>query len=79
MIVVVAIPTVACFGYYSLDGLGEDQGVWGLAVILAYPTALIGFIGLAMALLSPRSSRLRYGLWMLCILVPVIFLLWVRA
>ncbi len=79
VIVVLAIPAVACFGYYALEDAGEAQSAWGPAVILAYPMALIGFIGLAMALLSPSSSRLKYGLWTLCILVPALFFLWVRA
>jgi len=78
LIVVVALPAVTCFGYYSLNYLGEDEAIWALPVMMAYPVALIGMVGLFRALFSPGRSRLALLLWALCIIVPIAILLWVR-
>jgi hypothetical protein len=78
LVIVVTLPTVTCFGYYSLDYLGEDKAIWALPVMMAYPVALIGIVGLFRALRLPVCSRLKLSLWALCIIVPVIILLWVR-
>ena len=77
--VAVAVPTIACFGYYSLESLGDDKGPWTLPVILAYPMALIGLIALAAQLLSPSRSKLVLWLSALCIVMPILFLFLVRA
>jgi len=79
IIIIVAIPTIACSGYYSLQHLGEKESVWTTPTLLAYPIALIGIIGLATALSSPQSSRLKIGLWTLCLAIPIAFLLLVRT
>ena len=79
LVVAVALPTVTCFGYYSLEFLGEDKGIWALPVIMAYPVALIGLVGLFRAFLSSGRTRLSLSLWALCIIVPITLLLWVRA
>jgi hypothetical protein len=46
LVVVMMLPTVTCFGYYSLEYLGEDKATWALPVMMAYPVALIGMVGL---------------------------------
>ena len=35
--VVVAVPGMACFSYYSLAYLGDEHASWSLPVLLAYP------------------------------------------
>ena len=77
LVVVVALPTFACFGYYSLELLGEEKGIWAALVILAYPVFIIGFVGLFRAFLSSERTKLELSLWMLCIIVPIAVLLWV--
>ena len=69
LIIIVALPTIACFSYYSLNDQnnfgfnGGDSSFWATAVILAYPTALIGLIGLVMTPYSPQKATLKYWLW----------------
>ena len=79
VVVAVAIPTMACFGYYSLERLGEGLEGWAVPVVLAYPAALIGLVGFVMAWNSPRRSIPKLALCALCIVVPILFLLWVRS
>jgi hypothetical protein len=78
LVVVVALPTVTCFGYYSLEYLGDDEAIWGLPVMLAYPVALIGMVGLFRTFRSSRRSSRALLLWTLCIIVPGALLLWLR-
>lgn len=78
LVVVMMLPTVTCFGYYSLEYLGEDKATWALPVMMAYPVALIGMVGLFRALHSSRRSRLAVLLWTLCIIVAIAILVWVR-
>ncbi|MEH6626367.1 MAG: hypothetical protein V7739_07980 [Motiliproteus sp.] len=77
--IAVALPTVACFGFYSVDYLDEKNSALILPTILAYPVALIGLIGLARALLSPPPSRNNIVMWALVILIPITFILFVRS
>ena len=85
LIIAVAIPTIACFAYYSLDELNdtdmlrEENSFWHSAIILAYPTSLIGLIGLVMTYYSPRKSIMKYSIWIACMLLPIVFLLFVSA
>jgi hypothetical protein len=78
LVIVLALPTVTCFGYYSLEYLDEDEAIWALPVMIAYPVALIGMVGLFRVLRSQGRSRLALSLWTLCVIVPVMFLLWIR-
>ena len=77
--VVIAVPTMACFGYYTLDGLDPDRSGWAIPAVLAYPLMLVGVVGLATSLRSARPSRSRLALWGLCVLAPLALLLWLRA
>ncbi|MEH6467336.1 MAG: hypothetical protein V7722_06860 [Porticoccus sp.] len=85
LIIAVAIPTIACFAYYFLDELNsndmfrEKNSSQISAVILAYPTSLIGLIGLVMTHYSPKKSLMKYSTWGACMLFPIVFLLFVRA
>jgi len=75
----VALPTIACFGYYTHDSFGDKNGLWSLFAAFAYPMILIGFIGLIMTLNSAHKSILKCWLWILCILVPTVFLISIRT
>jgi hypothetical protein len=77
--VVVAVPTMACFGYYSLETHGDARGYWTLPVVLAYPAALMGLIAFVAALTSRRRSRGKLWLSALCFIVPSVFLLLLRS
>lgn len=78
LLAAVAVPGVACFGYYSLEDLGESARRFSTLIILAYPLALIGLLALvASAVAHPRSPR---RLWAsaLCFVLPTLLLLVLR-
>ena len=76
--VMLALPTLACFGYYTLDALPAERSTWAIAAVLAYPSVLIGTIGLVSALRrQPRSNR-SVALWTMCAAVPLGLLTWLR-
>ena len=77
--VMLLVPTLACFGYYTLDGLEPSRSAWAIPAVLAYPTALVGLLGLVSTLRTPRPSRTRFVLWSLCLVIPVALLLWLRS
>jgi hypothetical protein len=82
LIIAVALPTIACFAYYSLDEtnmLIGNNSFWHSVVILAYPTSLLGLTGLVMTHYSPKKSCMKYSAWGACMLLPIVFLLFVRA
>ncbi|HEB27521.1 hypothetical protein LCGC14_3103390 [marine sediment metagenome] len=85
LVIAVALPTIACFAYYSLDELnstgqlGVENRFWTPAIILSYPASLIGLMGLVTTHYSPQKSIMKYCLWSICILIPMVFLLLVRA
>jgi hypothetical protein len=77
-IVVVAIPSIACFGYYTLQDMDGSAGRWAPLAILAYPLALIGFVWMMTTCLSAQRTRFRLWASGLCFGVPAIFLLLVH-
>lgn len=79
LVIIVALPTVSCFGYYTLDYIDTSKGWLVLLVIAAYPTALIGVVGFFMSVTSSGRNRFATLLWAICVLVPVIFIGFIRA
>ena len=77
--VVVLVPTMACFAYYTLDALDPGRSAWAIPAVLAYPTALIGLIGVVSTLRATQPTRTRIVLWSLCLTAPVVLLLWLRS
>jgi hypothetical protein len=77
--VVIMVPTLACFGYYTLDALDDSRSAWVVPAVLAYPAALIGLIGLVSTLRDASATRTRLALWALCLAAPVVLLLWLRS
>ena len=70
---------MACFGLYSLDRSGNNSSAWSSLVILAYPLAIIGLVGVAAVLTSPKRSTPLLWLSAACVVVSVVFLLFVRG
>lgn len=77
--VMLLVPTMACFGYYTLDGLDPSRSAWAIPAVLAYPTAVVGLLGLVSTLRMPHATRTRWVLWLLCLVVPVVLLVWLRG
>jgi hypothetical protein len=78
VVVAVAIPSIACFGYYTLEDLGETGHRWATLVILAYPTALVGLVWLVATCASVHRTGVRVAASALCFAIPASFLLLVR-
>ena len=76
--VAVAVPSIACFGFYTLNVVGEVGKRWPTLVILAYPVALVGLISLVITSFSAQRTRLRVLVSAICFAVPALFLLLVR-
>ena len=76
--VMLATPTMACFGYYAAEGLPESQSALVLPVMLSYPLALVGLIGVAACLLGGQRSGARLWLSGLSFVLPTAFVLFVR-
>ncbi len=77
--VMLLVPTMACFGYYTLEGLDPARSAWAVPAVLSYPTALVGLLGLVSTLRAPQPTRVRLLLWSLCLMLPVALLLWLRS
>jgi hypothetical protein len=77
--VVVAIPAIPCFAYYSLAYVEDAQGPMKMLVVLCGPLALIGGSGLIWGLLQPGRSKLLLWLAGITLLLPVVLLLWIRT
>ena len=72
--VVLALPLVACFGYYTAERLGNASTVITLAAVLAAPLALIGLAStVAEVHRRPRRGALLAGSLAAC-LAPALFL-----
>jgi len=76
--IAVALPTVACVGWYSLDDLRPEHSAWAVPVVLAYPLLLIGATGLVMQWASPQEKRSTWllGLSAAFVVLPAL-LLWI--
>jgi len=78
VLVIVGTPTVACFGYYSLENLGDVHAALASIVVLAYPTAFLGLVWLLATLSSGRRSGSRLWLAALCLALPTLLLVAIR-
>ncbi|MCV6611821.1 MAG: hypothetical protein OIF55_13685 [Amphritea sp.] len=70
LIIMVLLPIVMCFGYYSLGRLSEASFGLSLVAVLSLPLCLLGLGGLALK----KSYR---ALWISCIVVALAGLVWV--
>jgi hypothetical protein len=78
--IAIALPTVACVGWYGLDDLGPEHSAWAVPVVLAYPLLLIGVAGGVMQWASPqRRSKWLIGLSAACVVLPALLLWAVRS
>ncbi len=73
--VVIAVPGISCFGFYTLDAAGEVGKRWPTLVILAYPLALVGLVSLVATYFSAQRTTLRLLVSTICFIVPALFLL----
>jgi hypothetical protein len=74
--IALALPTLACTGWYAAEDLGPDHAGWAVPVALAYPLLLIGVAGGVMQWASPRRSAWVLAACGACALLPAL-LLWI--
>jgi len=72
--IVLAVPTMVCFAYYTLEHLGDEHRGLTVPVALAFPLALIGLVSTVSIVLNGRRTNTRLALSLLCLIVPLVFL-----
>lgn len=75
LLAVVAVPGIACFGYYRLEDHGAASGVMSVLIVLAYPLALIGMGCLAVTGFAAQRNRTKIWVSAACATAPIVFLL----
>jgi len=78
LIIIIALPTVSCSGFYSIDYLGVEHNSYIVPVILSYPVALLGFVGVVRSLYFVETSKVKLLFWCLCIIIPAMIHLVIR-
>jgi hypothetical protein len=76
--IVLAMPGIACFAWYSLDHVGGTNMIVRVLVALAYPTALIATTLLVLTASSPKRSIWRVGACALVSAVAIIVIILAR-
>jgi hypothetical protein len=75
---IILLPGIGCFEYYTGQALGGAVNGWHWLVLLAYPLALVALVGLVWSgVQQPRSVR-RIWVFGTAFLLLVIFLLVLR-
>jgi hypothetical protein len=73
--IVVSLPLLACFGYYTVERLGDAGVALTIAAMLAGPLALLGGAGmLTLASRRPRPRAL-FAAAALAFIAPALFLM----
>jgi hypothetical protein len=57
VMIVIAVPGIACFGWYSMESAGSTNALVQTIVIIAYPAALISLTFLVLAFISVKRNR----------------------
>ncbi|CAD6873015.1 hypothetical protein [Methylomonas fluvii] len=75
---ILALPGLGCFSYYTLEEAGPNTALPALAITIAYPTLLISLTTLIMLRISKKPSR--PGAWLAgsCLIISVAILLIAR-
>lgn len=75
---IVALPSLGCFSYYTFEGNDVDNPLAALAMLLSYPVLLISLATIISLRYSKRPHPI--GLWLvgICLVVSSAILLWAR-
>jgi uncharacterized membrane protein YhaH (DUF805 family) len=79
IVLVVAIPSISCFGWYSQEAAGSGSALVQAIVITAYPAALISLALLVLTLSSAQRSRSRAWSSGLCLVLALAVVLFARS
>lgn len=72
--VILAIPTMACTAYYTLERLGDANTHLTAPVALAFPLLLIGLVSTVSVVMNGKRTNARLAASLLCLIVPLLFL-----
>ncbi|WP_446808603.1 hypothetical protein ACH50O_15125 [Methylomonas sp. 2BW1-5-20] len=75
---IVALPSLGCFSYYTAEDADPSTTLPALAILLAYPALLISLAAIIALRVSKKTSRL--GSWLAgsCLIVSAAILLIAR-
>lgn len=75
---IVAVPSLGCFSYYTIEGSDVDNPLAALAMLLSYPVLLISLATIISLNYSKRPYPL--GLWLAGtgLIISSAILLWAR-
>ena len=57
VLLTIAVPGIACHGYYAYEAAAGSSAFWRAMIVLAYPALLIGLVWGVMALCSAKRGR----------------------
>lgn len=75
---IVALPSLGCFSYYTLEDAESNTALPASVILLAYPVLLISLASIIAMRVSKRPRRLGSWLAGTCLLVSVAILLIAR-
>jgi ACR3 family arsenite efflux pump ArsB len=77
-ILVILVPGIACFGWYSTESVADANAATLTLVIVAYPVVLIALTFLVLTLASARRSRFKLWASAVSLLLAIVVLFIVR-
>ncbi len=79
VLVAIAVPGIACFGWYSTESAGATTAAVRTMVIVAYPVALIALTFLVLALVSPSRRRTQAWISAVSLVLALAIVLFART
>jgi formate-dependent nitrite reductase membrane component NrfD len=59
VLMVIAVPGIACHGYYAYEAASGSSLLWRVAIVLAYPAIMIALVWWVSVLCAPGRVRRR--------------------
>lgn len=57
VLLAIAVPGIACHGYYTYEATADAPVQWRVAMVLAYPAMLIALVWCVMKLCASKSHK----------------------
>ena len=76
---IVALPTIGCFSWYSMEAVSTSSILLRIIVLAAYPAIFIALAFLVQALSSPPLKKIQIWLSALCLALALLVILLARS
>ena len=76
---IVALPTIGCFSWYSMEAISASNIFLRIIVLAAYPAIFIALAFLVKALTSPHLKKIQTWLSALCLALALLVILLART